>query len=127
MLALYIIGSIVSYLMVAGFGYRRAEALHRRICGDCAPEIGGRTYRGHEWPQFAWFMVGMFWPAVLPVSWGMNLSHNPHKISRDEKRRAKELEEAQHQAKIARYKAEEAASLDRELADLERRLTKNGG
>lgn len=61
-------------------------------------------------------IITLLWPAVLPVFIGRKIaSVVTDRENRVETKRRKEIEAAQHDAKIAEIKAREHAALDREL------------
>lgn len=120
MLTLYIIAGIFAYLAVAGFSYRKMEITHRLNCNRCSDEIGGYTGSYHD-PDMGWFFSAAVWPAVIPLVIGFGLSAKGQGLSRDEKRRAKELAEANHKKELARIAMEEDAMLTHQLASVKNR------
>jgi hypothetical protein len=96
LLALIIIGSIAGYSSMIGLTYRWFDDHTRMDEEDC-------------------FFFGLFWPISLPAGFAWNLSDRPKRVPRDEKRRAKEIAEAEHRKTLARLAAEELAINERSL------------
>src|SRR6478752_4530795 len=66
----------------------------------------------------ATFFSTVFWPFTLPVALGVMASNRPKNV-RTQRRRANEIAEAQHQAKLAEIRLQEHKALDKELALLD--------
>lgn len=87
--------------------------------------IGGLTYsyfRTHfaSYDGFGEAMAATFWPVALPAGVGVVLTgggkaQKKSRLNRTEKRRAKEIEEAQHRKHLAQIAAEELAINERSL------------
>ena len=100
---------VVGYMFLCGvFG----KASYRHLENTCTKEY---CY-DHELSSF---FIGLFWPIAIPVVLGTvtkmpRLDHT----SRDERRRTKELAEAEHQLELARLKAQESVLIDQQLRSL---------
>lgn len=112
-LALLIIPAVFVYLMCSGLAYRVAEMNHRDKCDRCDDEAGGDTSVYHEWPELAWFLMGLAWPVMLPVALGLKLSTaQMPKFDFAARRDAKELSRARFMTDLAILRLEEAKALE---------------
>lgn len=116
MIALYVIGYIMLHFVIGGFAYSQIQARYRPLC----------KYRGSQCDSdcphsfFAGVSV-IAWPIIFPVMLGISLGEKKPKESRDEKRRVKEIAEANHKKELARIAMEEDAMLTHQLAAVKSR------
>lgn len=108
MQAILIIIGAFAYLVIGGSVYRNIQAHYRPLCrrakiSQCDSDCGHSVLAG---------LSVFLWPITLPVMLGVNFK-TPQ--SRNERRRAKELAEAEHKVELARIRAEETAQLERAL------------
>lgn len=107
---LLIVAAILfAYFLVGGFIAARVEAGGVRRCNynshdfiDC----------GHRWASA---LSAVAWPVAGPLLIGLALgdSNKKPRPTRDEKRQAKELAEAEHKIKLARLNAQATEELER--------------
>lgn len=117
MLTIYILGCIMLHFIVGGFAYSRVQARYRPICKyrntkQCDSECGHSMLAG---------VSIVLWPIIFPVMLGISVGEGKGGASRDEKRRAKEIAEANHKKELARIAMEEDAMLTHQLAAVKNR------
>jgi hypothetical protein len=110
-LVLFIVGAASAYIGTAGFVGSKFYRARRSICPSCRGR--GSCYSDHA---SAATLIGMFWVLTLPAIAGMILGGNGTgpRLSRADRRRANELDEARHQTELARERERAAQALDRE-------------
>lgn len=103
---------IFLYSVCGGFTYRAAEISHRSKCDRCSPKQGDRTCS--DIPEFRWFFASLGWVITLPIVLGMKL-HGNDKVgtTRQERRHAKEIRQAEHMSKLANLRLQEAQALQK--------------
>lgn len=106
MVTLIVLASIFAYAVMAGGVGKRAQITAMRRCRYA-------THRSCEHGVTGVFS-GIFWPVVLPVFLGVLLGEND-KQTRLEACKQKELEQAEHDSRIARERRVEAEEISRQL------------
>lgn len=98
-LILFIVASASAYIGTAGFVGSKFYAARRAACYQCRGR--GNCYSDHA---SAATLVGMFWVLTLPAIGGMLIGSRDGnvRLSRADRRRANELDEARHQTELAR-------------------------
>lgn len=107
----------ISYVAVGGYVFGR---VHTLIKGDCRKCRDPRTtcFSSH---QDGAFFAGVLWPIGLPFYFAKRAGSSHE--NRDERRRRKELADANHQKELARIRMEEDAMLTHQLESIKRRRT----
>lgn len=116
MVALIVIGSIMTYLVVAGATMVNFTSWRERECPSCA--YGRRCTSDHK---ASGFFAGLLFPLALPLIVGTTVVPNfadADRQPRAERRRQKEMEEAEHRVQLARVRAQETEALERSLKSL---------
>lgn len=114
MIAILIILGVIIYASIGGFAY---GTFHKAFEGDHrCKRPGVYCYSDHETPAF---FTAVLWPAAVPFVLASRKGEGKS-LSRDEKRRQREIEEARHQKELARIRMEEDALLTHQLQALER-------
>jgi hypothetical protein len=112
MIAVIIIASIIGYATMVGLVNGTAERIQRPYC----------RYNVHDadcWHWWKSFWASIFWPVALPLVVGIGLSHmSPTNYT--DRRRQKEIDEADHKIAIARKNAEAIKIAERSVLDRSR-------
>lgn len=130
-IALWIVVPILSYIFVAGLLKTPFAKLSTGKCKKCYDGnhhwVDDNSYRtsNRETSSAVWHAndgAGMAaaWPFTLPWTLGSIITGSDragNKRNKAEARRANEIDEAEHQAKLARIRADEDAHLTRQLQD----------
>lgn len=100
---------LIAFLIVSGiFGYGLVAGM----------TFKGFSHYGNFYDEFGPGIAAIFWPFALPAGIGAVLlgkKISTERISRDDRRRRKELAEANHRKELARIAAEELAINERSL------------
>lgn len=117
-IVLKILGFLFAYAFIGGISYARREpqAIKERGCTHKNHYTGG--WCSHTMASFWWY--GVFWLPMLPVALGAKVGSSTSE-TRTQKRHARELDEARHQAELAKQKRIADAELDQQLAALTRK------
>lgn len=114
MIAAVVISIIFGYIFIASASAARH---HAKISRDCDYEnCWNKMWCGHCYASV--YLYGAAWPLAIPIVMGFNFGTLLDFESRTARRRKRELEEAQHKAKVAEAREREHAALDRELQKL---------
>jgi hypothetical protein len=100
MLVFFWIVGVMLYLAIGG-----------GMGGYAQKVLGHSDYWSHPGP----FFTTILWPIVLPAWVGLQGSKYLSSESRTERRRDREIEEANHRVRLAKLQAQENAELDRML------------
>lgn len=129
---MYIVGPLIGYLFIAGVLRRPFAKVSIRRCPDCingkhpkkkTPEYGRAYTVEHDSLVYHGEMGSIqagFWPVTLPWTAGSMIGDSDRAQRKEEKaaaRRKYELDEARHQAELAKIRADEDAHLTRQLQD----------
>lgn len=114
---LIILAVVFGYTFIGSALFTRHHMIESRKCGYDGNHFG-YNWCSHTY-QSLW-LFGVAWPAAIPVKGGQLLG-GMDKAKRDEKRRSREIEEAKHQAELAKYKRIEDEELNRQLAAIDQR------
>lgn len=98
-----------AYAIVGGFFGTRFYRNGKQKCLDCSGRY--KCYKDHG---FGAVLMGIAWPVALPAMLGMLIGEND-RSERLRRQREKELEQAQHDAAVARQRRVEAEELSRQL------------
>lgn len=117
LIAFWIVVPLFFYIMVAS-----ASATH-----SFNKSIKSCKYDNH-WGDGGWcnhcftdtWLYGALWPFLIPASMGIAIGNRGTGMSRRDKRRANELEEARHRVLVAEEIAKENAILDKQLNGVSR-------
>lgn len=110
MLWLILVPALMAYFTMSGYVFGRMNSHYKSICkyqrtnncdGECGHVIGS-------------IISGLVWPVALPIAAGKVLS-NSERVSRDTKRRTKEIAEANHKHELARIEAKTTYELEKAL------------
>lgn len=128
----WIVIPIVTYLFVAGILREPFARVSARRCQECKdgkhPVLQTNDYgpdrtmmvRAAEHHGGNGAAQAAFWPVTLPWTLG-SMVNDPErakdKVNKATVRRQEEIEEAKHQAELARIRADEDAHLTRQLQD----------
>ena len=114
---LIILGSLLAYVFLGAAIGARDHAVRGLECKHYPTYCYGGTWCTHATLSM-W--IGILWPFMFPAVAGIKVGKRT-KSTRVERRRARELEEAKHQAELARLARQEDEDLDKRLASLERK------
>lgn len=120
-LALIIVSSILTYLYAAGTVSRNFKAVSAKRCHKCStPDRWGDTNCRADHVSAAIF-AGLLFPAALPLLLGLygagGVFATGQGGTRDERRRARELTEANHKEELAKIQARTTRELEKALED----------
>lgn len=108
MVLIYIL-SVMAYFTMSGFVFGKLQNHYKPLCSYSASNCDAEC--GHSVGSA---IAGLLWPVALPIAAGKVLS-NSERVSRDQKRRTKELAEARHKKELARIEAETTYELEKAL------------
>lgn len=116
---LIVLACIGSYLFTAGTVGRKFYAVSAVRCDRCSGRNRRSCVATHE---VSAFFTGVLFPLSVPLMLGMygpahSFGSGGNRISRDEKRRTRELTEAKHKEELAKIQARTTRELERALED----------
>jgi hypothetical protein len=128
---LIIIGIIVSYVFVAGTLRTPFAKVSARRCVECKDGKHLKEWKDDYRNRSEWIdskeyhgetgsIQAAFWPFTLPWTFGSMITggdKTQKKQLKNESRRAEEIAEAEHQARLAAIRAEEDRHLTQQLQD----------
>jgi hypothetical protein len=110
---IWILSCLFAYAFVAGASAARHHAKQREIYDHGANYCFNGRWCGHAYRSF--WLAGVLWPGSLPVVLGMKTAGDSDRLSRTERRRKSEIDEANHRVRLAEIRAKETEALERAL------------
>ena len=108
---LIVVAVVTGYAAMVGFVGKRAQLWYRHRC----PYHPIHDHCDEEDHTAGGVIAGVFWPLALPALIGVVAGGKSDRQTRLEKKRAEELEQAEHDAEVARTRRREAEELSRHL------------
>lgn len=113
MITLYVIASILAYAFVGAFSAAKHHAIESRKCKFGPEQCFKGSWCGHACTSV--WVAGVAWPIGLPIFAGVRAGSGGTGISRTERRREREIEEASHKVRLAEIRAQETEALEKAL------------